>query len=75
MVLETQPDSRLMRRMVLDARSFDLDCPSCHRYWCLVVHTPRSLQLLRMRRLAAAIGAGRATPTATPAPAAAASAT
>jgi hypothetical protein len=62
-VLEAQPGSRLARQLVLDAYGFDLTCRDCRRFWCLVVHTPRSLRLLRMRRLAAAVRAVRVEPT------------
>jgi hypothetical protein len=61
-VLEARPTSRLARQLVLGARGFDLDCRDCRRFWCLVVHTPRSLRLLRMRRLAAAVRAVRVEP-------------
>lgn len=54
-VLEAKPTTRLAAQLVLDARGFDLDCRDCRRFWCLVVHTPRSIRLLRMRRLAAAV--------------------
>ena len=53
--LETQPDSRLPHRTLLDATAHDLVCDSCRRYLCVIRHTPRSLRLLRMRRLAAAV--------------------
>jgi hypothetical protein len=53
--LEARPTSRLTRQLVLDARGIDLDCRDCRRFWCLVLQTPRSLRLLRMRRLAAAV--------------------
>jgi hypothetical protein len=62
-VLEAQPTSRLARQIVLGARGFDLDCRDCRRFWCMVVHTPRSLRLMRMRRLAAAVRAVRMEPT------------
>jgi hypothetical protein len=61
-VLEAKPTSRLAGQLVLDARGFDLDCRDCRRFWCLVVHTPRSIRLLRMRRLAAAVRGARSQP-------------
>jgi hypothetical protein len=54
-ILEAQPASRMGRCVVLDAVGYDLDCRDCRRFWCVVRHTPRSLRLLRMRRLVAAV--------------------
>jgi hypothetical protein len=56
-ILEAEPGSRVSIHLVLDARAFDLACRACRRFWCCVQHTPRSLRLLRMRRLAAAVRA------------------
>jgi len=56
-VLEARPGTRLARSLPLDATGYDLDCRACRRFWCVVRHTPRSLRLLRMRRLVAAIRA------------------
>jgi hypothetical protein len=53
--LEARPSSRYGRCIVLDARGYDLDCRDCRRFWCVVRHTPRSIRLQRMRRLAAAV--------------------
>jgi|GEM_PF-527088 len=54
-VLEARPGTRYRECLVLDARGFDLDCRACRRFWCVVRHTPRSLRLIRMRRLVAAV--------------------
>lgn len=63
-----QPRTRLARQLPLDAKGQDLDCRGCRRFWCLVQHTARSIRLLRMRRLVAAVKAvGR--DAASPAPA------
>lgn len=65
-VLEARPETRLASALVLDARGYDLDCRGCRRFLTVVRHTPRSLRLVRMRRLAAAVramgGAGPARP-------------
>lgn len=47
----------MARRLPLDATGYDLDCRDCRRFWCIVRHTARSLRLIRMRRLVAAIRA------------------
>lgn len=56
-VLEARPGTRLTRSLPLDATGYDLDCRDCRRFWCVARHTARSLRLVRMRRLAAAIRA------------------
>jgi hypothetical protein len=56
-LLEARPHTRFRDQLPLDARGFDLDCRGCRRFWCIVRHTQRSLRLLRMRRLAAAVRA------------------
>ena len=65
-VLEARPGTRLTRELVLDAWGYDLDCRDCRRFWTIVIHTDRSLRLIRMRRLVAAVRAVRleATPAA-----------
>lgn len=66
-LLEAQPRSRLDRHLPLGARGFDLDCRDCRRFWLVVRHTPRSIQLLRMRRFVAAVrAAGRRQTESTP---------
>src|SRR5687768_11330500 len=55
--LEAQPNAFASPCVILDATAYDLVCRSCHRFWCLVKHTPRSMQLMRMRRLVAAVRA------------------
>lgn len=55
--MHPEPTSRLCPSLILDARACDLTCPACHRFWCIVQETQRSLQLIRMRRLAAAVSA------------------
>ena len=56
-LLESRPGTRLTVHLPLDATGYDLDCRGCRRFWCVVRHTARSLRLLRMRRLAAAVRA------------------
>ena len=56
-VLEARRESRLSRRLPLDATAFDFDCRPCRRFWSMVQHTERSLRLLRMRRFVAALRA------------------
>lgn len=56
-LLEAQRGSRLSPCLVLDATAYDLACHSCMKLWCVVRHTERSMQLVRMRRLAAAVRA------------------
>ncbi|CAN5387816.1 hypothetical protein BH24GEM3_BH24GEM3_20230 [soil metagenome] len=56
-LLEARPSSRLDRFLPLDASGFDLDCRDCRRFLCIVRHTARSLRLVRMRRLVAAVRA------------------
>jgi hypothetical protein len=59
--LEARPTTRFRQVVVLDAVGYDLDCRECRRFWCVVHHTARSLRLIRMRRLVAAVrAAGRA---------------
>lgn len=52
----------MRRYLVLDAKGFDLDCRECRRFWAVIQHTPRSVRLLRMRRLVAAVRAVRPAP-------------
>ena len=47
--------SRLGMRLPTGARGQDLDCRGCRRFHARVLHTPGSLYLLRLRRLAAAV--------------------
>lgn len=56
-LLEARPTTRLRRVLPLGATGYDLDCRECRRFWCVVRHTARSLRLLRMRRLVAAVRA------------------
>lgn len=52
-------------QLILDAVGYDLECGACYRFRSIVVHTTRSLRLLRMRRLVAAVksvGNGRFPP-------------
>lgn len=56
-ILESRAESRLSGKLPLDATGQDLDCRDCRRFWCIVRHTARSLQLVRMRRLVAAVRA------------------
>lgn len=60
--LEARPQTRLARFLPLDARGYDLDCRGCRRFHSVVRHTVRSIRLIRMRRLVAAVrAAGAAT--------------
>jgi hypothetical protein len=65
-LLEARPGTRFQRCLVLDATGYDLDCRACRRFWCVVQHTPRSLRLIRMRRLVAAVRAADRVPEAAP---------
>ncbi len=56
-LLEARPHTRMARYLPLDATGYDLECRDCRRFRCVVRHTARSLRLLRMRRLAAAVRA------------------
>jgi hypothetical protein len=56
-LLEARPDTRMARYLPLDATGYDLECRGCRRFRCVVRHTVRSLRLVRMRRLAAAVRA------------------
>jgi hypothetical protein len=56
-VLEAEPTSRLGRALPAGATAHDLCCRDCRRFWAIVHHSERSLRLLRMRRLVAAIRA------------------
>jgi hypothetical protein len=56
-LLEAQPESRIQQYLVLDATAYDLACRTCHRFWPIVRHTQRSLQLMRMRKFVAALKA------------------
>lgn len=54
--LVAQPESRFFSpHVILDATAHDLVCDGCRRIWCVVRHSARSLRLVRMRRLAAAV--------------------
>ena len=53
--LRAESKSRLSPSLILDATAYDLTCRSCERFWCLVRETQRSLRLIRMRRLVAAV--------------------
>lgn len=55
--LRAEPQSRLSPPLILDATAYDLTCVPCQRFWCVVRETQRSLRLIRMRRLVAAIHA------------------
>jgi hypothetical protein len=56
-LLEARPTARVARYLVLDAAGYDLECRACLRFRSIVRHTARSLRLVRMRRLAAAVQA------------------
>jgi hypothetical protein len=63
-ILEARPTTRMARSLPLDATGYDLECRGCRRFRAVVRHTDRSLRLVRMRRLVAAV---RAVGTAEPA--------
>ena len=48
-------NTRLAAVLPTGAGGLDLDCRGCRRFHALVQHTPRSLYLLRLQRLAAAV--------------------
>lgn len=54
-VLEARDGTRMARYLLLDATGYDLECRGCRRFRCIVRHTARSVRLLRMRRLVAAV--------------------
>lgn len=71
-LLEARPETRMARYLPLDATGFDLECRDCRRFRSVVRHTARSLRLVRMRRLAAAVravGVGDRAPADVPVPA------
>lgn len=53
--LEARPSTRLKAVLPDGADGYDLDCRQCRQFFPRVRHTDRSLYLLRMQRLAAAI--------------------
>lgn len=55
--LEARPETRMARYLPLDATGYDLECRPCRRFRAMIRHTARSLKLVRMRRLAAAVAA------------------
>ncbi len=54
-LLLERPNTRLAAILPGGARGLDLDCRTCRRFHARVQHTPRSLYLLRLQRLAAAV--------------------
>lgn len=56
-LLAARPATRVSRYLPLDATGYDLECRACRRFRPVVRHTVRSLRLVRMRRLAAAVRA------------------
>ncbi len=53
--LAAQPGTRLAAVLPAGARGHDLECRGCRRFHARVLHTPRSLYVQRIRRLAAAV--------------------
>jgi hypothetical protein len=53
--LEARPTTRLTAVLPGDVEGFDLDCRGCHQFHTRLFHTPHSLYLLRLQRLAAAV--------------------
>jgi hypothetical protein len=60
--LVVRPVSRFAAHLPLDATGYDLECRGCRRFVCRILHTPRSVRLLRMRRLVAAVAAAAPRP-------------
>jgi len=54
-VLVERPETRLAAVLPTGAGGLDLDCRGCRRFHARVRHTTRSLYLLRLQRLAAAV--------------------
>ncbi len=50
-----RPNTRLAAVLPGGARGLDLDCRGCRRFHARVQHTARSLYVLRLQRLAAAV--------------------
>lgn len=53
--LEARPSTRLAAVLPRGVEGIDLDCRPCRRFHPRVRHSDRSLYLLRLRRLAAAV--------------------
>ncbi len=53
--LVERPNTRLAVLLPTGAQGVDLDCRCCRRFHPRVQHTPRSLYVLRLQRLAAAV--------------------
>ena len=53
--LVERPNTRLSAVLPTGARGFDMDCRGCRRFHPRVQHTARSLYVLRLQRLAAAV--------------------
>jgi ribosomal protein S27AE len=53
--LEARPGTRLSAVLPGAVSGFDLDCRDCRQFHPRLSHSPRSLYLLRLRRLAAAV--------------------
>ena len=53
--LEARPGTRLAAVLPGGVRGTDLDCRACRRFHPRIRHTPHSLYMLRLRRLAAAV--------------------
>ncbi len=56
-ILEARSNTRVRAQLPLDACGYDLDCRGCRQFWAVVRHGPRSIRLVRMRRMVAAISA------------------
>ncbi|MBI4408731.1 MAG: hypothetical protein HY561_03425 [Gemmatimonadetes bacterium] len=54
-LLEARPNTRLRAVLPSGCGGFDLDCRPCRRFHPLILHTPRSLYLARLQRLASAV--------------------
>ena len=54
-LLATRRGTRLAALLPAQAVGQDLDCRACRRFQARVLHTPGSLYVLRLRRLAAAV--------------------
>jgi hypothetical protein len=53
--LERRSRTRMAAMLPGDVEGYDLDCRCCRRFFARIRHTPASLYLLRIQRLAAAV--------------------
>lgn len=53
--LVEQATTRLIAVLPRGARGYDLDCRGCRRFFSRIRHTPQSIYVVRLQRLAAAV--------------------